>query len=153
VFAQFYAFAGGTSGYYNPSDVAQGVWEWDGMLLTAAGWQHLTQSYSDQMQTVLAAILGVDPSRLASLGLRGGNANFQIDAALLQSFTSADPTCQNGIFGTRCSDFNLHFGITDGVNWVHMDSADPYTGPLGVLEHLGKDALGGNTIWQAGVPH
>ncbi len=157
-FVQFYAFAGGTSGYFSPSDVAQGVWEWNGQLLTAAGWKQLTQPYSDKMQTMLAGILGVDPSKLTPLGLQGGNADFSISEQTGNTFITDDSTCASGSVGIRCADDNLHFtqlygddGQPSGYS-VHMDSADPYSGLWGAIVHLGVDVIGGNVIF-LGVPH
>jgi len=157
-FAQYACFAGGTCGYFDNSDIAQGVWEWNGVLLTEAGWNEVTQPYSDKMQGLLAAILGVNVAGLTPLGLKGGNANFKISEAVGNAFISSDSTCQSGLFGTRCDDFTLHFSQQSGNDgapyWtVHMDSADAYSVPFGLVMHGIIDVIGGNTIFQGGVPH
>lgn len=130
----------------------------NGTLCTDAEWAEFTKPYSDRMQAMIALILGVDPKALQAVGLRGGNANFLIAENIGNTFISDDSTCETGLFGTRCSDVTLHFTQTqDGSGnsvWdVHMDSADVYSLPFGPLLHGLIDLIGGNTIFQEGVPH
>jgi hypothetical protein len=157
---QFYAFAGGLSGYFNPSDLAQNIWEWNGQLKTAAGWQQLTQPYSNYMQGMLASILGVNPSALTPTGLTGGNADFTISQQVGNNYIQdPDSGCSAGAFGTRCDDPDLHFtqmydnsGNPNGYS-LHMDSGDLYSLPFGPIVHGFIDVILGNTIFQTGVPH
>jgi len=91
-------------------------------------------AYSDAMQRELAALFGVDPSQLTPLGLRGGNANFRIGQDVWNTINSRMNCSDPGTFGIRCDD-GIHlsdqvnnFQYGQGVLWVHMDSANPYSG-------------------------
>jgi hypothetical protein len=108
------------------------------------------------MQQKIAGVLKLDdPSKLTSLGLRGGNANFQLTLTQADYIKyTQDLGCQQHGKEFRCSDSNLHFGVTaEGVYWVHMDSADPYDIPRGSIKHGILDYWFGHWIWNNGVPH
>src|SRR6266478_3596689 len=159
-YAQFYAFAGGTSGYFNPSDVAQGIWEWNGRLLTAVGYyKYVLKPYEDKMAAKIAARLGLDPGDLQATGVKGGNANFAISEEVFNNAT-ATSGCSEGIApGIRCGTVpSLHFesGLVLGnmTYSVHMDTANPAAGlGLGMIVHGLVDVFLGNTVLSSGVPH
>jgi RHS repeat-associated protein len=160
VFAQFYAFAGGTSGYYNPSDIAQGVWEWNGQLLTAQGYyDYVIKPYEDKMAEKVAAALGIPASNVTASGVKGGNANFQIDENTWAEKSTADGCSSDVGTGIRCGFApSLHFesGLDPSGNmiyWIHMDTANPSTGLLGLVIHGFVDGFLGNTVLSSGVPH
>ena len=117
------------------------------------------EAYSDAMRDKLAALFGEDPSALTPLGLRGGNANFAISQDLWNEIDSSMGCSAPGAFGIRCDDgIHLSDPATDfqygqGVLWVHMDSANPYSGIGGKLAHFGLDFILGSWIWDSGVPH
>jgi len=74
-------FAGGASGYFNPSDIAQGVWEWNGQILTQQGYyDYVIKPYEDKMRAKVASDLGLSEESVTPKGddLDGGNANFII---------------------------------------------------------------------------
>jgi len=160
VFAQFYAFAGGTSGYYNPSDIAQGVWEWNGQLLTAQGYNdYVIEPYEDKMAAKVAADLGIPASNVTASGVGGGNANFQIDENTWAEESSSDGCSSEIGPGIRCGFApSLHFesgldSLGNMIYWVHMDTANPATGLLGLVIHGFVDFFLGNTVFSSGVPH
>jgi RHS repeat-associated protein len=65
---QFYAFAGGTTGYFNPLDINQGVNEWTGKLYSDTGFQNYMRStYATQLNSQYDRL----SANLASLGYSG----------------------------------------------------------------------------------
>jgi hypothetical protein len=81
-YVQFMAFAVGASGYFNPVDIAQGVWEWNGRLLTGQGYYNeVIKPYEDRMKAKIAAALGIPVEDLTVKGVKGGNTNFYMSAS------------------------------------------------------------------------
>jgi len=138
-FAQFYAFAGGTSSYFDISDIAQGVWEFNGMLFGEDGYnKYILANYADRIEmqrealaraiaansdgtiTYEQAYNSLDPTKGH---LQGGNYNF-----VEMDYGPADLTC--GADATRCN--GIHFPAS---GFVHLDTSNPFAGPVAFLEH------------------
>jgi RHS repeat-associated protein len=145
VAVQFFAFAGGASGYFRPGDIMQGVYDFNGVLYTSAGWRKFVQAnFADriamQRQAViraLAARFGVSEAEAADMlgktedgSYSGGNYGFK--------YSGPDAMCSAG----RCND-GLHFrGDT-----VHLDSANPFFGDVwSFLVHGFVDVIYGNAF-------
>jgi hypothetical protein len=147
---RFYAFAGGTSGYFRPSDIAQGVYEINGKLYNEANYQeYIRQQYAPQIESQRTALLNAIAGKLSipvhcSEGVpdcadnyvgkaddgyvKGGNFNFPT--------TLSSSLCPSG----RCDD-----GIHITANgYVHLDSANPQNVPWGTIVHFGIDIIVGN---------
>jgi len=142
VFAQFYAFAGGVSGYFNPSDIAQGVWEWNGRLLTASGYQKVVAYLVDQQRWALAKAIAAKNGQdvrtvydqLKYVKTVGGNSDFLPGAKIDLSFLNPDQDNRGG-------DVHLHY--KDGL--IHIDTFNPYSSfPFGAIGHFLVDIVLGN---------
>jgi hypothetical protein len=72
--------------------------------------------------------------------LKGGNYNF-----VSQYYDAGDLSC--GADASRCS--GIHFSGQDanGNFYVHLDTANPFTGPGGLLEHGFVDVFLGNVAY------
>jgi RHS repeat-associated protein len=146
--AQFYAFAGGVSGYYNPSDLTNGVNEVNGQLYNDAGFAQFVQ-YGQELQQwnlaqKIASATGQNPVyvydnelKLSPEGTIGGNTNFLYTPGL----SSLMPGCMGGGEGPSCrlGGFPaIHWnGTVGGYDNVHLDTANPFAFfPFGGLTHL-----------------
>jgi hypothetical protein len=90
--------------------------------------------------------LATRPSQMNPVLLKGGNWNFTISSTY-----SLPADCAQGPFGFRCGSGpqqSLHFD--SGL--VHLDSANPNSGLLGIFLHGSRDGLGGNTVNAGGIP-
>ena len=148
-YGQFYAFAGGTQGYYAPGDLSDGINEVDGHLLTNDQYNAYVQAvYSDQIDDQKRALAQhmADASggqicyeeaynnlKLEGGYLNGGNYNFAT------TYGPDDINCSS----TRC-DGGIHF---PGSGLVHLDTANPYGGVGGLFEHFFVDVFLGNVYY------
>lgn len=158
VFAQFYAFAGGTSGYFNPSEIAEGVWEWNGQLYTATGWGAYLDNQRELakealVNTISMASTSSDGSNWDAIynsldydGTKGSNADFSWNGTTDLNSLGLDPGLQLDSGGCEwsCRDGSmpsLHFN--DGM--FHLDTASPSWGfGFGLFVHGFVDLLLGN---------
>jgi len=152
-YAQFYAFAGGTQGYYNPADLSQGINEANGHLFTNDQYSGYIQStYGSQIDAqrralaqAIAANSGISYEQAyASLDptnghLQGGNYNFDANGLGPDSLDCGGDARCNGI----------HFpGQDANGNWfVHLDTSNPFASPFGFLEHGFVDLFLGNVAY------
>ena len=158
-FVQFYAFAGGPSGYFNGPDLANGINALNGMIATDQYYQgYMRMNHLDQLNAQLlaamnalieqgandnqlAAFINVNSKNFGQITLNGGN--FDFNGADLFNFGCSNNRCDEGALGT------LDFSHMNGT--FHLDTADPYNFPGGTLVHFGVDVLGGN-LWYPVVP-
>jgi RHS repeat-associated protein len=166
VFAQFYAFAGGVSGYFNPSDLTNGINEVNGGLLTDAGYQayvlaNFAEALIAQEDAAVAALenqkgvtdeqinqfLDVNDEYLSQITLEGGNFHFlnlvnpqDPGAGQIFNFGCDQKRCDEGALGTL--DFSH-----GGGNTFHLDTADPYTDLGSAAVHFVVDVFGGSVLW------
>jgi RHS repeat-associated protein len=150
VFAQFYAFAGGASGYFNPSDVSQGVWEWGGRIYSASGWTAYLENLRELAKEALTNAISLasnssDGSNwdqiYKSLDYKtttGGNADFTWNGTTTDlDNLNLDPALQLDSGGCKwsCRDGSvpsLHFNDSS----FHLDTANPSWGfGLGLFIH------------------
>jgi RHS repeat-associated protein len=155
---QFFAGAGGASGYMKFSDIVKGdLYEVNGGFYNTQG---MLQLFYQQVMAQLAkmqALLGGNPT---PIGISGGNVDFNVDDQTFADYTNGN-TCYSGADSTRCDGdgFSLHFTPDPNGGYdVHMDSANPFGSGLfglnwaGLWEHFGLDLIGGNSLWWI-VPH
>jgi len=144
-YVKFYAFSGGTAGYFKPTDIGQGVWEYNGQLLNAAGYQALVDQMIQQAQLNVALNVAkvtgqpVDAihADLKFSHIRGGNVNFVSQNGFVD-FGALDAGCPSGRCGSAPS---LH--IKNGI-FLHLDTGNPGWVPLGTLLHVIADGIYGN---------
>lgn len=148
----------GTSGYFKPSDIAEGVWEWNGQLFTAAGWKQLNEQLQDQAQWALAAAISkADPTvtvdqaynELTYDHTSGGNADFTYSGDL--SFLGGPGSGPSSRYGGAPS---IHYS-SDG--FLHLDTVNPFWPawwfPIGSVGHFFGGLLGGNLAPQTPLGH
>jgi RHS repeat-associated protein len=154
-YAQFYAFSGGVSGYFQPSSLNDGINIIGGRIYNDANYNgYIQQTYADRIDAQrqelarrIAANSGGTISyqqaynSLSVKGghLQGGNYNFEaIDGLGPNSLDCGNARC-NGV----------HFpGQDQNGNWfVHLDTSNPFTGPVGFFEHGFVDLLLGNVAY------
>lgn len=144
-YVQFMAFAGGVSGYFNPIDIAEGVWEWNGQLYTAHGWSAYLDTQRELAREALANAISLASSssdggnwdeiyaHLAYNTTTGGNADFDwvdtVDSSTLtlEQLQLSVPGLDSGGCEWSCRDGSmpsLHFN--DGM--FHLDTANPSWG-------------------------
>jgi hypothetical protein len=154
--AQFIAGAGGAQGYVNLSDFSKGLNEVNGQFLTNAQYNAyatstfggridaqrlvLAQKIADKSNGTLSyqdAYDSLDPS---GGHLQGGNYNFV-------ALDGLGPNNLNCGGDSRCD--GVHFPAQDANgNWfVHLDTSNPFTGPVGFFEHGFVDVFLGNTAY------
>ncbi|HEY6763288.1 MAG TPA: hypothetical protein VI386_00835, partial [Candidatus Sulfotelmatobacter sp.] len=145
---QFVAGASGASGYVRFSDITQGMYEANGTFMSDAQYNAYVQStYASQIDAQRRALAQTiaDNSRgtisyqqaYDSLNkddghLQGGNYNFG-------ETTYGPGTLSCGADASRCN--GIHFPES---GFVHLDTSNPFTSPLGFLEHGFVDLFLGN---------
>lgn len=155
-FVQFEAFAGGVSGYYNPQDLVDGVYDYGGQIYNAANYQSLLeQVYAPQISSQCATVSGNlsadtpadSGAHVASCSdkyIQGGHANFSVDCG---SWNGGD--CAGRWPGGLHIEGNQAIGF-----WGHNDTASFYLGgsfnwntfnPWNLFVHTVVDVIGGNT--------
>lgn len=161
-FVQFIAFAGGVSGYFNPIDIAEGVWEWNGQLYTAHGWGAYLDTQRELAREALANAISLASSspdggnwdeiyaHLAYNTTTGSNADFDwVDTVDGSTLTVAQlqlsiPGLDSGGCEWSCRDGSmpsLHFN--DGM--FHLDTANPSWGfGFGLFAHGFVDVVLGH---------
>jgi RHS repeat-associated protein len=146
-YGEFFAFAGGTQGYYNPSDLSQGINEANGHLFTNSQYNaYILATYGAQIdaqrQALAAKIAASSGGKISyqqaydslnpSTGhLQGGNYNFAETI-----YGPGNLTCGGN---DRCN--GIHF---PSAGFVHLDTSNPFTGPGAFLEHGFVDLFLGN---------
>jgi RHS repeat-associated protein len=147
VYVQYYAFTG-ASGYFKPTDLANGINVVNGRILNDANYeQYVLEVYQARIESQkvaaankLAELLGISPNDAYAMlvenhgFLKGGNYNFQINPQLYNSVVTL---CG----GQRC-DNALHF-----TSYVHLDTAYPFGSLRGFFEHTFVDVFGGNIVF------
>jgi hypothetical protein len=150
-YVQYVATAGaGPQGYVHASDLASGLYDAAGTFFTSDQYnQFILSNYGaqiDAQRTALAhkvadssngkisfeqAYASLDPN---GGHLQGGNWNF-----VETTYGPGDLSCGAA---SRCN--GIHFP-DDG--FVHLDTSNPFTGPLGFFEHGFVDLFLGNTAY------
>jgi len=145
----------GAQGYVNFSDLRQGLYDANGTFYTGAQYNAYIQlayaSQIDAQRKALASAIAANSGGTISYQeaydsldptkghLQGGNYNFDATNGLgPNSLDCGDPRC-NGV----------HFpGQDANGNWfVHLDTSNPFTGPVGFLEHGFVDLFLGNVAY------
>jgi RHS repeat-associated protein len=151
-YVQYVATAGaGPQGYVNSSDLQQGLYDANGTFMTGAQYNaYIQSSYRSQIdaqrQALASAIAAnsggtityqqaYDSLDLDGGHLQGGNYNF-VETA----YGPGNLTC--GADASRCN--GIHF---PNSGFVHLDTSNPFTGPLGFLEHGFVDLILGNIAY------
>jgi hypothetical protein len=148
---QFTAGAGGATGYLSTYDSTQGLSEVNGTFLSNTQYNsYILATYAGgitaQRAALAAAIAGnsggaigyqqaCDSLQEDNGHLQGGNYNFETTYGPGSLDCGGDPRC-NGV----------HFpGLAPDGNWyVHLDTANPWASPFGLLEHGFVDVFLGN---------
>jgi len=167
VWAQYYVFTDGTSGYFNPQQMTNGINTMNGMVYNDANFQTLLkQQYASQIASQCGTVAGnlaadAPSGSGASVvscnagNIQGGNANFQVNCG----------DWNNGNCAGRW-DGGLHIEAQtlpsgDTIYWAHNDAASPYIGasfnwatfnPWNLVVHFTVDVLAGNTVYYV-LPH
>jgi RHS repeat-associated protein len=142
VWSQFYAFAGGVSGYYNPADLANGINEADGGIMNDANYNvYLNKTYekyiTNQYNRLLVDAAKDFPAKSYQVSasnptVTGGHANFAF-------------TCyQSSKCGPGRYELGVHVHIVDGQMLVHNDTVSPWEGSFSL-----GDIFTGN-LWEHG---
>jgi hypothetical protein len=148
-FVRFYAFAGGTDGYFRPADIGQGVYDVDGKFYGESGYQgYVKQKYADQIESQRAALLNEIATRE---GIQVHCSDGVTTCADKLIVATEDGYVQGGNFNfptTLPSDYCPSGRCDDGIHvhdgYVHLDSANPHDVPWGSLVHFGIDIIVGN---------
>jgi RHS repeat-associated protein len=161
-YGEFFAFAGGAQGYYNPSDLSQGVYEWDGHLYNPSQWSDFIDNRREAVREALAEKLSLASNspngddwdtiykNLQYITTKGGNADFAYNGSLVDiglsyimgdDGTGCEVTCRDGDMPS------VHFHNS----MFHLDTANPMWGyGLGLVIHGINDVGFGNI--NPGVP-
>jgi RHS repeat-associated protein len=152
-FVEFIATAGGVSGYYNPEDLADGIYEYGGQLYNSDNYQSLLEQQYDaqiaaQCGSVNDALAANNISATATCSgsfVQGGHANFTL---------VCDDDSQDCLAAGRYDDgLHIEFNSSTGLYYAHDDTASPYIGssfnwatfnPWNLLVHGVVDVIGGN---------
>jgi RHS repeat-associated protein len=155
---QFYAFASGISGYYDPTDLADGIYDYNGRLYNYANYQALlSQEYASQISAQCGTLSGnlaaasggaATVNCTSALFIQGGHANFLIDCGAWLGGDCAG----RWLGGLHIQSETLDDGET--IYWGHNDTASYYMGTgfnwatfslWNLVLHGVVDYLGGNT--------
>jgi RHS repeat-associated protein len=161
---EFWAGAGGATGFLSTYDIQQGVNEVNGAFLSDVAFQaYLQGNFLDAINAQLAAVInaledrGVNESDIKTFenfvsenfsgtDIEGGNANFSSYGTTSNgqsfdfgNFGCPEERCDQGALGT------LDFSHNNAM--FHLDTADPYSGVWGALAHFGVDLILGNTAY------
>jgi RHS repeat-associated protein len=148
-YGEFYAFAGGTSGYFNSADLTHGIDEVAGMIMNDTQYNAYVQvAYASQIdaqrQALASAIAANSGGKISyedayeSLNpagghLQGGNYNF-----VEKIYGPSNLVC-----GTdRCN--GVHF---PAAGFAHLDTSNPFAGPVGFFQHAFVDVFLGNIAY------
>jgi RHS repeat-associated protein len=157
---QFYAFANGMSGYYDPTDLTDGIYDYNGVLYNSGNYQALLkQVYAAQISGqcgTLSGNLATASGGAASVDcatvnyIQGGHANFPVTCG---SWGTYDPDTGTYDCSGRFAG-GLHIETNgSGVFWGHNDTASYYTGfgfnwgtfsPWNLFVHGTVDFIGGS---------
>lgn len=156
VYAQYYAFAGGTAGYFDPTEFAGGINDVNGKIYSDADYQaYLRATYISQiagqfnrLSANLNAVFGNTASAdFGDPNIVGGHANFD--------FTCTDwSVCGPGRYddGIHVECASGETSCSSGPLVVHDDTVSPWTGQftfsaiftLNLWEHGFVDLFGGS---------
>ena len=147
---QFTAGAGGATGYLSTYDMSQGLNEVNGTFLSNTQYNSYIQAtyaggISAQRAALAAAIAGnsggaityqqaYDSLNPANGHLQGGNYNFGETI-----YGPSDLICGGD---ARCN--GIHFVTSDNQTFFHLDTANPWASPFGLVEHAFVDVFLGN---------
>jgi len=139
--------SGGAQGYVRFSDLTQGLYDADGKFFTSAQYnEYILANYGNvieaQRQALAQKIADNSGGKITYQDaydslvkegghLQGGNYNFRETV-----YGPGDLTCSGG---NRCN--GIHFPSSD---FVHLDTANPFSGPGGFLTHGFVDLFLGN---------
>jgi hypothetical protein len=153
---QFVAGGGGASGYLSSEQIAAGLKEVNGQFLTNAQYndyiqaeyakqidaqrRDLARAMADNSKGTISYKQAYDSLNTDDGHPQGGNYNF-VD----KIYGPGNLSC--GADASRCNGVHFPGQDANGNFYVHLDSANPFTGPRGFLEHSFVDVFLGNVAY------